>query len=136
MLVITLTQVDGNCSQTEGSTLAITRREAARLKRKGFFVSSFFTENLTKRHSDRNLALRICHEDSAPAAQIHALVSDRGLAPSSSEMTSNDGIPLVVSGGVSTAPAQAQADVTTTPDFCSLIPAFLMGTLCMLNIIP
>ena len=100
------------------------------------FCELSFIGNLTKRHSDRNLALRICHEDSAPAAQIHALVSDRGLAPSSSEMTSNDGIPLVVSGGVGTAPAQAQADVTTTPDFCSLIPAFLMGTLCMLNIIP
>ena len=124
MLVITLTQVDGNCSQTESSTLAITRREAARRKRKGFFVSSFFTENLTKRHSDRNLALRICHEASTPIAQIHASVSDRGLAPSSIEMTSNDGIPLVVPGGVSTAPAQVQTEATT-PDICSLIPVYL-----------
>ena len=105
-------------------------------KKERVFCELFFTENLTKRHSDRNLALRICHEASTPIAQIHASVSDRVLAPSSIEMTSNDGIPLVVSGGVGTAPAQAQADVTTTPDFCSLIPAFLMGTLCMLNIIP
>ena len=88
------------------------------------FCELSFIGNLTKRHSDRNLALRICHEASTPIAQIHASVSDRGLAPSSIEMTSNDGIPLVVPGGVSTAPAQVQTEATT-PDTCSLIPVYL-----------
>ena len=48
MLVITLTQVDVNCLQMEDSTLAITRREAARLEGKGFFVSSLLLKILPR----------------------------------------------------------------------------------------
>ena len=114
-----------SCNHSKGSSA---------VRRERVFCELSFTENITKRHSDRILALRICHEDSAPAAQIRAVVSDQGLAPSSSEMTFNDGISLVVPGGVSTAPAQAQLEATT-PDVCSLIPVYLMCTLCMLNVI-
>ena len=106
-----------SCNHSKGSSAG---------KKERVFCELSFPGNLTKRHSDRNIALRICHEDSTPAAQIHAVVSDQGLA-SSSEMTSNDGIPLVAPGGVSTAPAQEQTEATT-PDICLLIPVYLTCT--------
>ena len=113
---------------TDGMQHSCNHLKGSSAVKERIFGELSFTEILTKGHSNRNLALRVCHEDSAPAAQIHALVSDWGLAPSSSDMTSNDGIPLVVPRGVSTAPAQVQTEAMT-PDIRSLISVHLTCTI-------